>query len=136
MTDIPSVYEFSSDLADAIPPSPLPAGEYRAVVRSAEPHQSKTGNRSIKVSYHISPDQYPADYTDGNADGEMLTHYQGAEDTPKSRYALKRFCEMHGVVPSRSLNLIDFMGTEVMVQITHEDYQGIPQARVRPIRAA
>jgi hypothetical protein len=137
MTEISSVYEYSQDIASAEAPPPLPTGEYRASVRSIEAAISKSSGKPMAVlTYYISPDQYPADYTEGNADGETLTFYAPLEDTPRNRFRLRKFCEMHGVVASRRINLPDFIGQDVILNVSHEDYQGMPQARGNPVRAA
>lgn len=137
MSELGSVYEFQNNLADAQQPQPLPVGEYRASVKIAELKVSKSsGNPMLALSYHISSDQYPADYTDGNPDGEVLTTFASLKETPRNRWMLRKMCEMHGVAPSNRINATDFIGQEVIVKIEHEDYQGMPQARATPVRAA
>jgi hypothetical protein len=132
---LPTVYAFTGNIADAEAPKPLPVGEYRGVVRLVEPKVSKaSGKPMMDVTYVISAEQYPADYTDGNPDGTPLHVYQSLDDNPRNRYQLRKFCELHGVVASNRINLPDFMGTEVILRIEHEDYQGIPQARATPVR--
>lgn len=134
---LPTVYEFDKSLADAEAPQPIPTGEYKATVKLVEPKISKSSNKPMMdVTYHISAEQYPADYTEGDPDGALLHNYVSLADTPRARFQLRKFCEMHGVVPSSRLNLTDFMGTEVIVKIEHEDYQGMPQARLTPVREA
>lgn len=136
MTELSSVYEYAEDIANAMPPSPLPVREYRASVRAIEPRISKTSGKPMAVvTYLISADQYPADFTEGNPDGEVLPYYQPLEDTTKNRYLLRKFCEKHGVVGGTRLNLPDFIGQDVIIAVTHEDYQGVPQARANPVRA-
>lgn len=130
-----SVYTFTSNLAEAEQPQPLPVGEYRASVRIAELAPSKSSGKPMLVlTYHVSADQYPADYTDGNPDGETLKVYRSLEETPRNKYMLKKFCEMHGVAPSNRIVATEFIGQEVMIRIDHEDYQGMPQARANAVR--
>lgn len=130
-----SVYEFQEDLAKAESPPPLPVGEYRASVQVVEPSISKSSGKPMAVfTYLISPDQYPADFTNGSADGEQGRVYVSMVDEPKNRFRLRKLCEMHGVTPSRTLNLPDFIGTEVIVSVTHEEYNGETRARMNPIR--
>ena len=137
MSELPSVLSFSTSIADAKPPVPLPAQQYRATVHAVEVKPSKSsGDPVIHMTYRISPDQFPADYTDGNPDGEVITTYIVATDTPKHRWRLKQLCEWHGVAPTRDLDVMAFMGTEVLVQVTHETYQGQDQARIAPIGPA
>jgi hypothetical protein len=134
---LPTVYEFQQPISDAEAPKPLPAGEYRAVVKMVEPKMSKSSGKPMAdFTYSISADQYPADYTEGDPDGTTLHSYVSLVDTPRQRFQLRKLCEMHGVVAGSRLNLVDFMGTEVIVKIEHEDYQGVPQARLTPVREA
>lgn len=136
MSELGSVYEFQTDIGEAQQPSPLPVGEYRASVKIAELKVSKSSGKPMLVlSYHISSDQYPADYTDGNVDGEVLLTYASLAETPRNKWLLKRFMEMHGVAASNRLVITDFIGQEVVVKIDHGDYQGMPQAQATPVRA-
>ncbi len=64
MTDM-SIIEYDTDLSEAEAPVPLPAGDYPAEIRSAERKTSAAGNEYINVTFHISPEAYPADYTEG-----------------------------------------------------------------------
>jgi len=136
MSELGSVYEFQTNIGDAEQPKPLPIGEYRGSVRIAELKVSKaSGNPMLAVTYHISADQYPADYTDGNPDGETLSSYISLKETPRNKWMLKKFGEMHGVSIANRLVATDFIGQEVILKIEHEDYQGMPQARATPVRA-
>lgn len=136
MSELGSVYEFDTDLSTAEQPSPLPVGEYRGSVQAAELMNSKnSGKPMLKLTYRVGADQYPADYTDGNPDGENLVIYRSLESNPRNRYMLRKFCEMHGVVPSTRIVATDFIGMDVILRVEHEDYQGMPQARANAVRA-
>jgi hypothetical protein len=139
MPELPSVFEVDCDLNDAKPPVPLPVGEYRATVRSCEQQISKSSNKPMAVfTYYISPDQFPPDFTDGNPEGELLTTYVSLDLTnARNRYRWKQLHQMHGVriVPHR-IDLTQFLGRDVIVNVTHEEYQGEPRPRVNPIREA
>lgn len=139
MSELPSVMELDFDLNDAKPPVPLPEGEYRATVRAIERAISKNSGKDMAVvDYFVSPDQFPPDFTDGNPDGEVLRTYISMDmSVPRNRYRWKQLHQMHGVriIPGR-LDLTAFIGRDVIVQVTHEDYQGEPRPRVNPIREA
>lgn len=135
MSDLGSVYEFSEDLSKQEQPMPLPVGDYRATVQGVEQAISKnSGKRMMVLTYTVAPDQYPADYTEGNPDGEQFKVYVSLTDDARTRFRIRKLCEMHGVTPARTLNLPDFIGQEVIVNVTHEEYQGEQRARVAPIR--
>lgn len=136
MSELGSVYEFQNSIADAQEPIPLPTGEYRAGVQSAELAVSKSSGKPMLVLTHIvSPDQYPPDFADGNPDGEKLTVYVSLAETPRNRWNLKKLGEKYGVVIANRLDATAFIGQEVILNVEHEDYQGAPQARANPVRA-
>lgn len=140
--DLGSVYEFQSNIADATEPVPLPVGEYKASVKVVELAKSKASGQPMAVfNYLVSPDQYPADYTDGNADGELLRWYLPLVDahgneTPRTRWRIKKAMEAHGLAPSSRFVCTDFIGAEVTLVVQNEDFQGSPQARVTGVKAA
>lgn len=138
MSELGSVYTFNSDIASAEAPQPLTPGEYRGSVVHAELSTSKSsGNPMLVTQYLVSSDQFPADFTDGNPEGETFRVYTSLNDTtPRGRFMIKKFMEMHGIVPSNRLNVPDFLGQEVILDISHEDYQGMPQARAKVVRPA
>lgn len=135
MADLGSVYEYATPLNEAEAPPPFPLGQYRATVQAVAPQVSKSSGKPMAViTYLISPDEYPADFTNGNPDGETFQFYLPLADEPRNRFRLRKFCEMHRVTATRSLNLPDFIGQEVLVDVTHEEYQGETRARVTPAR--
>jgi len=134
---LPSIVEFSEDLSTQEAPNPLPIGKYRGTVRAAEVKLSQKDKKYGAVTYFISPDQYPADYTDGNPEGTTLVYRRlGLEDNPQARFGARKFCEMHGVVPSRSIDMNSFVGTEALLHIKHEPYEGIQRAVIDKVSAA
>jgi hypothetical protein len=130
-----SVYTMDRSLADAERPKPLPIGEYRGEVRGAELKTSSKGKPMLVIQYFIDPSQFPADYTDGNPDGETLSVFQSLVQTPRNRYLLKQFCLMHGVAPSNQIDTTAFIAQNVILAVSHEEYEGMEQARGKPVRA-
>lgn len=129
--DLPSVLTFSEDIANAKAPAPIPASTYRASVKHAAHEVSKnSGKRMIKIEFHITADQYPADYTDGNPDGTVLSYYVPAEDTPQGRWNVKRACEQLGVPMSREIDVSQMFGREANVKVVHEPYEGQMTAKI------
>jgi hypothetical protein len=134
---LPTIVEFSEDLSTVEAPVPLPVGEYIGTVRAAEVKLSQKEKKYGAITYFISPDQYPADYTDGNPEGTTLVFRKlGLEDTPQARWFARKFCETHGVVPSRSIDVSSFVGTEARLHIKHERYEGIDRAVVDKVASA
>ncbi len=142
MSEVPSVFEYEYNVGDAEAPKPLPVGEYKASVKNVEAQRSKnTGNEMLKITYMIDADQYPIDYQDGSPDGTPITVYITTDPNvinkePRNRFLLKQFCERHGVSVSKRLNAPDFMGAEVIMSVTHKDYQGVLQANGNVVRSA
>jgi hypothetical protein len=136
VSELPSIIEYSQDLASAEAPKPLPAREYRATIREAKIAVSKSsGKPNLNVSFTIPSDQYPADYTDGNPDGTTLTIYLSTEDNAQARYRMKRFIEAVGAPLGKSVDPATLIGLEAMVSIEHEPYEGVMQARIKSYRA-
>lgn len=140
---LPSVIEYDVDVNDAKPIPPLPPGEYPASVIGAEMQTSKnTGNRMIMVTHIVRPENYPVDFTDGDPDGTKLINYIVVEPSPKYFFAIKQACQTYGV-PIRKLpnggsrvDAQDFIGQDVLVTTTTEEYQGRVNAKIKSVRAA
>ena len=135
--DLPSVVEFSEDIADAPEPKPLPLGEYTAQIRGAAVKLSQRSTKYAAVDFFISPDQYPVDFTDGNPDGLVITYRRvPMEDNPQARYNLRRFCEAIGSPMAKQIDVNMWVGATAKVKIAHEKYEGITRAVIEAVRAA
>lgn len=136
MSELPSIVEFSTNLKDQDQPDPLPVGEYTAVIVAAEQRESQRGTRYGAVSFQISPEQYPADYTDGNPDGTTLIYRRvGLEDTPQARYGTRLFCEAIGAPLAKKIDLSEWIGCEASVEVVHETYEDINRAVISRVRS-
>lgn len=132
-TNLSSVIEFDEDLNNVEAPKPLPAGMFDATIQSVEPVMSKNGKMMAKVTYMISADQYPADYTDGNPNGTILTQYIMLEKDPRSKFALKNFCQKIGAPLSNRVDLTTWIGLAAKLEVANEMYEGQPQARISKV---
>lgn len=132
-----SILEFSQDITDAKPPPPLPVGPYRAEIIGASARISSTsGNRYASIQFRIGSDSYPADYTDGDPDGTVLSYNRLLmEDTPQARYRWRQFLERVGGPLGRSVDLNALIGLTGTVDITHNEYEGEMQAQIARILA-
>lgn len=134
---IPSMIEFSTDIGKAEAPDPLPAGSYVGTIRAAEVKMSQRDTRYAAVTFHISPDQYPADYKDGNPDGTILVYRRvGLEDNPQAKYGLRRFLESIGAPTGKKIDVNDWVGNEATIEISHEMYEGINRANISKVSEA
>ncbi len=137
MSELPSIVEFSTNLKDAEAPEPLPVGEYTGVIMNAEQRESQRGTRYAAVTFQISPDQYPADYTDGNPDGTTIIYRRvSLEDTPQGRFGARKFCEAIGAPLSKSIDLTTWLGSEAIVEVDNEVYEDVPRPVISKVRAA
>lgn len=137
MSDQMSIIEYDEDLSSAEAPVPLPVGDYPAEIRSAERKTSAAGNEYINVTFHISPEAYPADYTEGSEDGQVLTFGRLSPDnTQRARWNMKKFCESIGVTLGKSLDLNDWIGQSAIVTVAHDTYEGDLQARIKKVNPA
>jgi hypothetical protein len=138
MSEVNSVLEFSEDISNAEPPVPLPVGDYPAEIRGAEKKTSqRTGNDYIKVDFFVAPENYPADYTEGNPDGEILSFMRlSAEDTPRARHRMRKFCEAIGAPTGTKVDLNGWVGLTATVSIAEEEYEGEKRAVIAKVGAA
>ena len=138
MTDsIPSIIEFSEDIGNAEAPVPLPAGDYPFTIRSAERKTSGAGNEYAALGLFIDPEAYPADYTEGNEDGTLLTYNRMMlTDTPQNRYRIRKVLEAIGAKTGKKLDLNDLIGLNGIAVIAHEMYEGENRPQVKKINAA
>ncbi len=138
MSDETSIIEFSQDISQQEAPVPLPEGDYTAEIRSAV---RKVGNASGKayaaIQFFISPEQYPADYTEGDPDGQILTYGRmSLEDTPAARYKVKKTAEAVGAPkPTTKLDLGAWVGLTATVSVTHDEWEGESRAQIAKIVA-
>jgi len=130
-----NLLHFAQSLAEAEKPQPLPPGEYTAEIRGAENKVSdRTGNDYISLTMHVSADEYPADYTDGDPDGTILSYNRlSPKATPRNRYALRQFIEAVGMVPGTELDLNDLLGKAVTVRVRVTKYEGDDRSEISAI---
>lgn len=137
-TELKSMLEFDVNLAEVEAPKPLPAGTYDAVVQTAEIVMSKNSEDPkpmIKCTFNISADQYPADYTDGNPNGTILTHYVMADKSCRSMFALKRFLLALGAPLSNSVDTTTLIGLPAKLNVTNQLWEGVEVARIASVVA-
>jgi len=138
--EIGSIIEFSEDISSAEAPPPIPRTDYSATIKDAQVKVSQTkGTRYCSVTFHIAPDQLPADFpADVYPDGVVIAYNRvGMEDNPGARYRLRKFCEAIGAVPSKRIDVSEWIGLEAVVSIAHETYEGLVRHtidRVKPLQ--
>ena len=137
MNEPTSIMEFSEDLATVEAPPPLPAGEYPARVVKCEIKDSAKGNRYLAVLFRIDPDDYPADFQDGNPEGETLSFNRvQLIDTPQGRWRVRKFLEAMGAIPSRRLDPNDLMDLTATVGVVHGSWEGDVRSEIAKVVSA
>ena len=137
MSEPTSLMEYSSDLNEAEAPPPLPAGEYPAEIVKAEIKDSAKGNKYLAIQFKIDPDNFPADFEEGNPDGEILSYNRVmVEDTPRGRYRMKTFLNSVGGKLGRALDPNDLMGLTATVGVVHSKWEGEDRAEIAKVLAA
>ncbi len=132
-----SIIEYTEDLANAEAPVPLPAGDYPAEIRAAERKTSAKGNDYINVTFFISADAYPADFTEGDPDGQILSYGRLSPDnTTRARYGMKKFAESIGAPASKNIDLNDWVGLTALVTVAHDEYEGETRAQIKKVNPA
>lgn len=136
--DLPSVIEYSEDVSTAEAPPALPAADYTAEVRGAQRKTSQAGNEYVEVMFHISPDQYPPDYDAEIAPDGVNIPYRRVPigDNPTARYRMRMFCESIGVIPSRSIDINDFIGCQARVTTAIETNEGVERPVIAKVALA
>lgn len=136
MSEVPSVFSFSEDITDAPAPVPLPVGDYPVEIKGAEIKTSQKGNRYVSVKFFVAPENYPADYTDGNPDGEILNYNRLVlEDSPRGRHRARKFCESIGAKTGSDLDVNDWIGLTAVASVSEEEFEGEPRAVISKITA-
>ncbi|HSW91770.1 MAG TPA: DUF669 domain-containing protein [Candidatus Saccharimonadales bacterium] len=138
MADTPSIISFSEDVATAEAPPPLPVGQYSAEIRSAERKTSATsGNEYVRVQFYIPPEQYPADFTDGNPEGMILDYNRvPVQDNPSARFRMRKFCEAIGYSPKGgNVDINEWIGNTATVDIVHDTFEGETRAQIKRVVA-
>lgn len=137
MSEINSIVEFSEDIASAEAVPPLPPGDYAAEVRGATHKTSATsGNPYAAVQFFIAPEQYPADYSDGDPDGTLLTFNRVTlVDSPAARHRLRKFCEAIGAPMGKSIDLNSWVGLTGHVTVVTDEYEGEKRAAIAKVVA-
>ena len=135
--ELDTIVEYSVDLKNQEAPIPLPVGEYRAQIRNVEVRMSQRDTKYAAVSFWISPDQYPADFTEGSEDGETIVYRRvPLEDNPKSRFQCKQFLEAIEAPISNRIDTTQWNGLSALVGITHEEWEGMPRANITKVSRA
>lgn len=133
--NIESIIEYQDDIADAKPPNPIPVGKYTGEVVSAAIKTSQAkGNKYCEVWFRISPEQYPADYTDGSPEGTRLAYRRvSPDDTSMARWGMKQFLDRINAPMGRKPNLADWIGKQATLDVQHQPYNGEPRADIKAI---
>ena len=129
-----SIMEFSSDIGDAEAPPPLPAGEYPAQIVKAEIKDSQKGNKYLALMFRVEPESYPADFQDGNPDGETFSYNRLVlADTAQGRYRIRKFAESVGAPVGRTVDPNDYMGLTATVGVVHGKWEGEVRAEIAKV---
>lgn len=137
MSELTSIIEYNESLEAAEAPVPLPVGDYPAEIRGAEIKTSQNGNKYVNVTFYIAPESYPADFTEGDADGTTLSFGRlSPENTVKARYGMKKFATAIGAKLGKTLDLNDWIGLNAVVEIDHREWEGQKNPNIKAVKPA
>jgi hypothetical protein len=138
MSDNPTIYEFSENIADAEAPLPLPEREYPGTITAVATKEDSKGNPYASVTWSINADDYPADYPLENApDGKQITQgYIGLTDDVRTRFRLKRFIEAIGGKTAKRIDVTEWIGLTGKITIKHETYDGLIRENISKVNPA
>jgi hypothetical protein len=133
--ELPSVVSFSTDIAKAEAPPPLPKKTYKATIQEAHVRLSQKGSKYAEIHFFISPDQFPADYdASASPDGKKLIFRRlGLEDNPIARYNLRKFCEAVGAPATKQIDVMDWVGRDADIEVDHSVYEGVTREEVKKV---
>jgi hypothetical protein len=131
-----TILEFQDDITNAEAPVPLPVGEYNAQITGAEVKTSAAGNQYINITLKVPSDEYPADYTDGDPDGVVLQFGRLMYSEKKAHiFQIAKFCKAIGAPTGKRIDLTEWFGLGVRIEVAHQDYEGEPRATVKKVIA-
>ena len=132
-----TIIDYSVDLKAQEAPEPLPTGKYKGVISGVEVKVSQRETRYAAVSFKISADQYPADFTDGPDEGMTIIYRRASlEDNPQARWGTKRFIEAIGAPLSKQIDVSEWVGMEAQLEVKPDTFEGVTRAiidRVNPL---
>lgn len=133
---LPTVLELEEDLSTVEAPPPLPTGIYTGIIKDVKPDMSAKGNAYLSVSFHISPDQYPPDFSGGNPDGMSLVYRRvpwNVAGNQQAMYNLRRFIETIGAPMGNRIDINDWVGLEARITVEHEAFEGTTRAQIKKV---
>jgi len=135
---LPSLVEFSENIADAEAPEPLPAGEYRGTIQSCEVKLSQKGTKYGSARILIPADQFPADFDASQYPDGMTLSYNliGLEDNRIARYRLRQWCEAIGAPATKQIDVNDWVGLDANFRLDVETYEGVKRNNIRGVSRA
>lgn len=137
MSEVTSIIEYNESLEAAEAPVPLPLGDYPAEIRGAEKKNVGEPNEYVAVTFYIAPESYPADFTEGDADGTTLVYRRlYPQNTVKARYGMKKFCTAIGAKLGKTLDLNDWIGCNAIVEVSHNEWEGQLNPQIKSVKPA
>src|ERR1700760_1204298 len=100
---------------------PCPDGTWKAEITSLAQEESSTGNPMIVGKYKV---------LNGKGKGALL--FDNLSLQPQALFRLKALCDACGVEADSAvdLDLDDLVGTEIVVDVENEEYEGKKRSRV------
>lgn len=135
--ELGSVFEFADDISKAEAPPPLPPRNYIASVTGAVAKISKSGGRYAQIEFTISPDQFPPDFSAIQKDAVKLYYRRvGLDDSVRTRYQIRKFCEALRCPVNRRFDLNDLIGKSASIKVVETTYEGEKRADIAGVEMA
>jgi len=132
--ELGSVFEFADDISKAEAPPPLPPRSYIGTVTGAVARISKKGGKYAEVEFTISPDQFPPDFAAIQADSVKLYYRRvGLDDTARTRFNIRKFCEALRVPVTKRFDLNDCIGKSAALKVAESEYNGEKRAEINAV---
>ena len=100
--------------------APIPAGDYRIRIASAEKVTAKTGKQMLTLKFDVS-----------GQNSKLFHNIVFLPDRPEiTNRNLTQFFDSFADIPESEFNLANWVGKVGACHVKHEEYNGSPQARV------
>lgn len=135
-----NIMELDTNLDDFEDFEPLPAGNYEAEIRKAELKLADSGNEYYKITYHIHPDAFPADYDKENApEGMQLIFGRLFKVNPHDRRsvtAMKKFYKANGMsLKTSKIDPATWEGARCKLSVGVSEWNGEMRNEIKGLEA-
>lgn len=135
--ELGSLIDFGEDLKDVEAPKALSDNDYPGEIIKAIRRTSASGKDMAEVTFTVKPEDFPADFEDAESypDGKQMRHYVMLGRDNATRYRTGQFVQAIGAPTKSPIDLNDWVGKSGLLTLVGEEFEGVPQERIKKVRA-